>query len=91
MLYQGESPVASRNKLMGQFHLVGLPPAPVGVPQIEASLCCLSLGHCHCTSGVQSSISGEDLKPQKNALLPYLREPGKPPSTRSQHCLSYDG
>ena len=35
MLYQGESPVASRNKLMGQFHLVGLPPAPVGVPQIE--------------------------------------------------------
>ncbi|CAK0783168.1 hypothetical protein CVIRNUC_006367 [Coccomyxa viridis] len=29
MLYQGESPVASRNKLMGQFHLVGLPPAPV--------------------------------------------------------------
>ena len=36
MLYQGESPVASRNKLMGQFHLVGLPPAPVGVPQIEA-------------------------------------------------------
>ena len=36
MLYQGESPVASRNKLMGQFHLVGLPPAPVGAPQIEA-------------------------------------------------------
>ena len=35
MLYQGESPVASRNKLMGQFHLVGLPPAPVGQPQIE--------------------------------------------------------
>lgn len=38
MLYQGESPVASRNKLMGQFHLVGLPPAPVGVPQIEVRL-----------------------------------------------------
>ena len=38
MLYQGESPVASRNKLMGQFHLVGLPPAPVGEPQIEVRL-----------------------------------------------------
>ena len=37
MLYQGESPVASRNKLMGQFHLVGLPPAPVGQPQIEVT------------------------------------------------------
>ena len=43
MLYQGESPVASRNKLMGQFHLVGLPPAPVGEPQIEVSCCLL----CH--------------------------------------------
>ncbi len=38
MLYQGESPVASRNKLMGQFHLVGLPPAPIGEPQIEVRL-----------------------------------------------------
>ena len=43
MLYQGESPVASRNKLMGQFHLVGLPPAPVGVPQIE--VCPFTLSH----------------------------------------------
>lgn len=37
MLYQGESQVASRNKQLGQFHLVGLPEAPVGVPQIEVS------------------------------------------------------
>ncbi len=42
MLYQGESPVASRNKLMGQFHLVGLPPAPVGVPKVEVGF---FLGH----------------------------------------------
>lgn len=45
MLYQGESPVASRNKLMGQFHLVGLPPAPVGEPQIEVSI--VSSAHIH--------------------------------------------
>lgn len=38
MLYQGESQVASRNKQLGQFHLVGLPEAPLGVPQIEVSL-----------------------------------------------------
>ena len=37
MLYRGESQVASRNKQLGQFHLVGLPEAPIGVPQIEVS------------------------------------------------------
>lgn len=35
IIYQGESQVASRNKQLGQFHLVGLPEAPVGVPQVE--------------------------------------------------------
>lgn len=37
MLCQGEATVASRNKLLGQFHLVGLPEAPVGTPQIEVN------------------------------------------------------
>jgi molecular chaperone DnaK len=37
LLYRGDAHVASRNRLLGQFHLVGLPPAPVGVPQIEVS------------------------------------------------------
>ena len=45
LLYQGDAHVASRNRLLGQFHLVGLPPAPVGVPQIEvrgeATLLCV--------------------------------------------------
>ena len=34
---QGERPMASGNKSLGKFHLVGLPPAPRGVPQIEVS------------------------------------------------------
>mmetsp|Transcript_20751 Transcript_20751/g.48146 ORF Transcript_20751/g.48146 Transcript_20751/m.48146 type:complete len:414 (+) Transcript_20751:935-2176(+) len=34
---QGEREVAADNKLLGQFDLVGIPPAPRGVPQIEVS------------------------------------------------------
>jgi molecular chaperone DnaK len=34
---QGERPVASGNRTLGRFHLVGLPPAPRGMPQIEVA------------------------------------------------------
>src|SRR5688572_21553998 len=34
---QGESDMAYRNKLLGTFQLVGIPPAPRGVPQIEVT------------------------------------------------------
>ena len=34
---QGEREMASYNKSLGKFHLVGIPPAPRGVPQIEVT------------------------------------------------------
>jgi len=34
-VYQGERPMASDNKLLASFNLVGIPPAPKGIPQIE--------------------------------------------------------
>jgi len=34
---QGERPMASGNKTIGKFHLDGIPPAPMGVPQIEVT------------------------------------------------------
>ncbi|MCX7425024.1 MAG: molecular chaperone DnaK, partial [Planctomycetia bacterium] len=34
-VYQGEREMAADNRLLGQFNLEGLPPAPRGVPQIE--------------------------------------------------------
>ncbi len=34
-VYQGERPIARDNRLLDQFHLEGLPPAPRGLPQIE--------------------------------------------------------
>jgi len=36
-VYQGEREIAAHNKLLGQFDLTGLPPAPRGMPQIEVS------------------------------------------------------
>jgi len=36
-VYQGERDMAAHNKLLGQFSLVGIPPAPRGVPQVEVT------------------------------------------------------
>ncbi len=36
-VFQGEREMARDNKLLGQFDLVGIPPAPRGMPQIEVS------------------------------------------------------
>lgn len=36
-VYQGEREMAADNKLLGVFELVGIPPAPRGVPQIEVT------------------------------------------------------
>ena len=36
-VFQGEREMAGDNKLLGQFDLVGIPPAPRGVPQVEVT------------------------------------------------------
>src|ERR1700704_3355335 len=36
-VFQGEREMAADNKLLGQFDLVGIPPAPRGTPQVEVS------------------------------------------------------
>jgi len=36
-VFQGERPMAQDNKMLGQFDLVGIPPAPRGMPQIEVT------------------------------------------------------
>lgn len=36
-MLQGEREMAADNKSLGEFELVGIPPAPRGVPQIEVS------------------------------------------------------
>jgi molecular chaperone DnaK len=37
MVYQGEREMASHNRLLGKFDLVGIPSAPRGIPQIEVT------------------------------------------------------
>ena len=36
-VFQGEREMANDNKLLGQFDLIGIPPAPRGVPQVEVT------------------------------------------------------
>src|SRR6201994_1979500 len=36
-VFQGEREIAAQNKMLGQFDLVGIPPAPRGVPQVEVT------------------------------------------------------
>ena len=36
-VHQGEREMAANNKQLGQFSLVGIPPAPRGVPQVEVT------------------------------------------------------
>lgn len=36
-VYQGERPIAADNKLLGEFHLEGIPPAPRGIPKVEVT------------------------------------------------------
>lgn len=38
-VYQGEREMAADNKQLGNFDLVGIPPSPRGVPQIEVGGC----------------------------------------------------
>jgi molecular chaperone DnaK len=36
-VFQGEREMAADNKLLGNFELIGIPPAPRGVPQVEVT------------------------------------------------------
>ncbi|HJN57197.1 MAG: molecular chaperone DnaK [Candidatus Woesearchaeota archaeon] len=47
---QGERPMFNDNKVLGQFDLVGLPPAPRGVPQIEVTFDIDANGILHVTA-----------------------------------------
>ncbi len=60
-VFQGEREIASENRLLGQFELMGIPPAPRGVPQIEVSFDIDSNGILHVkavdkATGKESSI-----------------------------------
>ncbi|VBB69294.1 Chaperone protein DnaK [invertebrate metagenome] len=49
-VFQGEREMATDNKLLGQFDLVGIPPAPRGMPQIEVTFDLDANGIVHVTA-----------------------------------------
>ncbi len=49
-VYQGEREIAAYNKMIGNFQLVGIPPAPRGVPQIEVAFDIDADGILHVTA-----------------------------------------
>src|ERR671910_168977 len=49
-VFQGEREMAADNKILGQFDLVGIPPAPRGVPQIEVTFDIDANGIVHVTA-----------------------------------------
>lgn len=58
-VYQGERPMARDNRLLGEFHLEGIEPAPMGVPKIEVEFDIDSNGIL--------TVSAKDLKSGKEA------------------------
>src|ERR671928_247441 len=70
---QGESDMAYRNKTLGKFQLVDLPPAPRGVPQIEVTFDIDANGIVHVSAkdratGKEQSMTitgGSGLKPEE--------------------------
>jgi molecular chaperone DnaK len=59
-VYQGERDIASGNKLLGEFNLEGIPPAPRGLPQIEVSFDIDANGILHV--GAKDKATGKENK-----------------------------
>ena len=59
-VYQGEREIASGNKLLGEFNLEGIPPAPRGLPQIEVTFDIDANGILHV--GAKDKASGKENK-----------------------------
>src|SRR3978361_1557472 len=68
-VFQGERPMAADNKLLGQFDLVGIPPAPRGVPQIEVTFDIDANGIVHVTAKDKATAKEQSIRIQANGGL----------------------
>ena len=68
-VFQGERPMAQDNKMLGQFDLVGIPPAPRGVPQIEVTFDIDANGIVHVTARDKATAKEQSIRIQANGGL----------------------
>ena len=66
---QGERPMFADNKLLGQFELTGLPPAPRGVPQIEVSFDIDANGILHVKAKDKATNKEQSIKIESSSGL----------------------
>jgi len=62
VVFQGERPMARDNKILGTFSLVGIPPAPRGVPKIEVVFDLDANGILHVTATDQGTGKKQDIR-----------------------------
>jgi len=68
-VFQGEREMAADNQMLGQFDLVGIPPAPRGVPQIEVTFDIDANGICHVTAKDKATGKEQAITIQSNGGL----------------------
>jgi molecular chaperone DnaK len=68
-VFQGERPMAHDNKMLGQFDLVGIPPAPRGMPQIEVIFDIDANGIVHVTAKDKATNKEQSIRIQANGGL----------------------
>ncbi|WP_259781880.1 molecular chaperone DnaK [Aestuariispira ectoiniformans] len=68
-VFQGEREMAADNKLLGQFDLVGIPPAPRGVPQIEVTFDIDANGIVHVSAKDKGTGKEQQIKIQASGGL----------------------
>jgi molecular chaperone DnaK len=68
-VFQGEREMAADNQMLGQFDLVGVPPAPRGVPQIEVTFDIDANGICHVLAKDKATGKEQAITIQSNGGL----------------------
>jgi molecular chaperone DnaK len=68
-VFQGERPMAHDNKMLGQFDLVGIPPAPRGMPQVEVTFDIDANGIVHVTAKDKATSKEQSIRIQANGGL----------------------
>ena len=68
-VFQGEREMASDNKLLGQFGLIGIPPAPRGMPQIEVAFDIDANGIVNVTAKDQATGKEQQIRIQASGGL----------------------